>query len=249
MYLLYLDDSGSASNSNEDYLVLGGICVHEPQVHWFTRELDKIAEDINPENPAEIEFHASEIFARRSPVWRNMNRDQARGIIKSILKTIVDAYDSARVFACAVHKQSYVGQDPMELAFEDLCKRFDLFLDRLQRAGDRQRGIIIIDDSAYENTLQKLAKDFRVGGTRWGDLHHIVETPLFVDSRASRLIQVADHIAYAVFRRYNSGDTQYFDIFSSRFDQFENVVHGLAHKQKNNPSCMCPACLSRRQLS
>ncbi|MCY4353337.1 MAG: IS1595 family transposase [Truepera sp.] len=45
MHLLYLDDAGSASNSNEQYLVLGGVSVYEAQSHWITRELDRLAED------------------------------------------------------------------------------------------------------------------------------------------------------------------------------------------------------------
>jgi hypothetical protein len=59
-----------------------------------------------------------------------------------------------------------------------------------------------------------MARDFRTLGTRWGVIRNFAETPLFVDSRASRVVQLADHIAYAVFRRYNAGDAQYFDVMS-----------------------------------
>jgi len=40
MYLLYLDDAGSPGNAEEEYFVLGGICVYEAQVDWFNREID-----------------------------------------------------------------------------------------------------------------------------------------------------------------------------------------------------------------
>ncbi|GAG28924.1 unnamed protein product, partial [marine sediment metagenome] len=33
MHLLYLDDSGSTGNPNEEYLVLGGVSVYEAQPH------------------------------------------------------------------------------------------------------------------------------------------------------------------------------------------------------------------------
>lgn len=65
VHLLYLDDSGSASNVNEQYLVLGGVSVFEAQSHWVTRKLDRLAEGIVPEDPSGVEFHASEIYARR----------------------------------------------------------------------------------------------------------------------------------------------------------------------------------------
>lgn len=248
MYLLYLDDAGSAANAAEEYLVLGGISLYEAQADYFTRELDRIAQTYNSENPAAIEFHASEIFSRRSEPWSRLNRDEARGVIKAVLKVVQDSYGSARLFACAIHKDSFPDEDPVERCFEDLCSRFDRFLARLQREGDRQRGLIVLDRTTRETSLQRLSRDFRAKGTRWGGtLRNLVDIPFFVDSRASRLVQIADHIAYAVFRRYNASDAQYFDLIASRFDSADSVVHGLAHLASPTATlCMCPACLSRR---
>jgi hypothetical protein len=245
MYLLYLDDAGSAANPKEDYFVLGGVAVYEAQTDWFTQELNKLASSVDSSDPSRVEFHASEIFARRREPWRSYSREDAIGIIKGVLRVVRDSYESARVFACAVHKASFAGTDPVELAFEDICSRFNLYLRRNSHEGDRQRGLLILDESAHETSLQKMAQDFRKLGTRWGNIQHLAEIPLFVDSKC-RLIQLADHVAYAVFRRYNAGDTNYFDIVASRFDSEGGVIHGLAHKTKNFPDCTCPACMSRR---
>ena len=83
----------------------------------------------------------------------------------------------------------------MEIAFEDLCSRFDRYLQRLRASGDKQRGLVILDKSAHETTLQQMAVGFRTLGTRWGVIRRLADTPLFVDSRASRVIQLADHVA------------------------------------------------------
>ena len=112
-------------------------------------------------------------------------------------------------------------------------------------SGDTQRGLVILDNSAHETTLQKMSVEFRTLGTRWGSIKSLADTPLFVDSRASRVIQLADHVAYAVFRRYQSGDTQYLDRIAHKFDAEDGIVHGLAHKEIGNPNCMCIACISR----
>ena len=247
MHLLYLDDSGSAKNAREAYLVLGGVSVFEAQASWITRQLDDLAEKINPGDPHGVEFHASEIFSRRRQPWKSLNRDEARGVIKSVLEVLADAYDSARAFACVVHKASYPDRDPMEVAFEDLCSRFDLYLQRVATGGNRERGLLILDKSTYETTLQKMSVEFRTLGTRWGSIRRLADTPFFVDSRASRVIQLADHVAYAVFRRYHAGDTQYFDRISRKFDAEGGVVHGLVHKEPELRDCMCIACFSRRQ--
>ena len=134
----------------------------------------------------------------------------------------------------------------MEVAFEDLCSRFDLFLKRLHASGDRQRGLIILDKSSYETSLQNMAKNFRSFGTRWNVIRNLADTPVFIDSKASRLVQLADHIAYAVFRRYEASDASYFDIIASRFDQEDGRAHGLAHLNKNAPNCTCVACMSKK---
>jgi hypothetical protein len=246
MHLLYLDDAGSAGNPLEQYLVLGGISVLEAQAEWFTRELDKLAASIDPADPAALEFHASEIFSRRTAPWKGMTREEAQGVLKAVLGLIPASYDTARVFACAVHKASFPSQDPMELAFEDLCSRFDLYLSRLRSQGDRQRGLLILDKTARETSLQRLTREFRTLGTKWGVVRNLADIPFFVDSGASRLVQLADHVAHAVFRRYNAGDTQYFDIIAGRFDSSEGIIHGLAHKLIANAACLCPACLTRR---
>ena len=247
MHLIYLDDAGSPGNDTEDYFVLGGVSIFEAQCHWITQKLDELAASIDPSNPQGIEFHASEIFARRSHPWDRMNKDEATGIIKAVLRIFASCYESAKAFACAVNKSSFVGNDPVELAFEDLTKRFDMYLDSMRNGGDRQRGLIILDETAYETTLQKMAINFRYWGTQWGSIRNLADIPLFVDSKASRVIQLADHVAYAVFRRYNAGDTSYFDIIASKFFKSEDgIVHGLVHKQRNISDCMCLACASRR---
>ena len=187
MHLLYLDDSGAVGNANEQYLVLGGVSVFETQSHWITQELDKLAETINPGDPHGVEFHASETFARRRQPWKGLSQDDARGTIKAVLDVLANARDTARAFACVVHKDSYPGLDPMEIAFEDLCSRFDRYLRRLRAGGDTQRGLVILDKSAHETTLQQMSVEFRTLGTQWGVIRNLADTPLFVDSRASRV--------------------------------------------------------------
>lgn len=248
MHLLYLDDSGSIANKNEEYFVLGGVCVPETSVYWLSNQLEKIATTIAPGNSRQIEFHASEIFSGRRFPWNNYkSRDERAQILKNILLVLQDAHSDIVVFACAIHKESFPHDDLMSKAFEDLSSRFDMYLHRISTPKHYEKGLIILDKTTYENSLQELAKSFRLEGNRWGSrLKHIPEVPFFVDSKASRLTQLADHIAYAVFRRYNANDLNYFNCIENRFDQSDGVLHGLAHLQTNNPHCTCPACITRR---
>ena len=151
-------------------------------------------------------------------------------------------------FACAIHKPSYPDEDPVIKAYEEISSRFDLYLQRISNQGGTQRGLIIIDNCSYETGLQNLAAKIRKEGNRWGSYtSSICEIPLFVDSRPARIVQLADHIAYAIFRRYNSNDLTYFNCIENRFDQRDGVICGLVHKQTIIKNCTCPACITRRE--
>jgi hypothetical protein len=249
MYLLYLDDSGSVSNKSEDYFVLGGLCVPENSVGWLSSEMESLAEEIDPDNPRSVEFHAASIFSGRDGVWQTFRKREDRiRIIKRVLFVLdKSSPGSVAVFACAVHKESTQG-DPVQIAFEQLSSRFDIYVRRQNtERGERQKGIIILDKSSYETSLQHLANHFKQEGTRWGNrLSTLSEVPLFIDSKASRIIQLTDHIAYAVFRRYNAADLTYFNCIEKHFDQSAGVMHGLVHWQLYNRNCTCPACVTRR---
>lgn len=51
---------------------------------------------------------------------------------------------------------------------------------------------------------------FKHQGHALGRLRNFAEVPLFLDSKASRLIQMADLIAYWIFRHYKSKDDRGF---------------------------------------
>lgn len=155
--------------------------MHDSKVYYLRKYLDDLAQEILPESPSTLEFHASEIHAGLGPWKGKPNRKE---IIKRVLKALVTQYSKTAAFACAVHKPCCgAAQDPVEFAFEDICSRFQLFLDRVfHQTNVREKGIIILDKSIYENVLQKLAITFRQGGTRWRIPRDLIEVPMFLDS-------------------------------------------------------------------
>ena len=48
---------------------------------------------------------------------------------------------------------------------------------------------------------------------------NFAEVPLFLDSRMSRLIQLADIIAYSLFQKYEHDDDNYFSLIQNCFDR------------------------------
>lgn len=243
MKLLYLDDSGSVSDNSVNYVVLGGVCVDESGVRWLSHELDELAKSIYPVNPSAIEFHASEIFQGKSEPWKSMAKAEKIDTICRVLQVLKNAYDSTSVFAVAVEKRPTT-RDSMLIAYERVSQLFNNHLERDSNVPDR--GIVILDDTSYETGLQDLAVEIRRTGNRKGSQNRsIVEIPMFVDSKVSRIVQLADHIAYAVFRRYNFMDYRYFSEIEGRFIFKENLCYSLGHVT-NKQDCTCPACLTRK---
>jgi hypothetical protein len=160
-------------------------------------------------------------------MWRRHTKDDRAKAIADALKVFLDSHPSNRLFASVVRKTKVSPADPVEFAFEQLSSRFDQYLTRLHKSGDTQRGIILFDKSTYETTLQSLATDFRTIGHRWGIIRNFSEVPLFLDSRASRLIQLADIIAYVIFRYFERGEDKYYSIIKHRFDSEGGINHGL----------------------
>ena len=230
MHLLYLDESGSVADPQQRHFVLGGLSIFERSTHWIEKELNQIALRFarDPNCPYDVELHGSPMRTGRDG-WDAHHVPDRIQAIKDALSTLQRHHPrDIRLFAAVLEKQHFSGQDIAEVAFTQICSRFDQFLMRLYRSkNDKQRGLIILDKSNTEARIQTLARDFKYTGHQYGVTRNYVEVPVFLDSKASRLIQLADLVAYAAFRHFEHNDSQYFEIIENCFDAEGGVIHGL----------------------
>lgn len=250
MHVLYVDDSGSVANANERFFILGAVSVFERGIYHLIKAADDCVASFDLGDPADIELHGTQMYHGKGGVWQSVrDRSLREAMIQKSLSIISEKSASVRLFAVAIDKAAVSPRDPVELAFEEICNRFNLFLQRMKnRNGDNQRGLIVMDESKHEKPLQSLSRKFRVNGSSYGQFRHLAEVPLFVDSKATRLIQLADLVAWSTWRKYEHSDGRFFDPLIPRFDADGGVIHGLFHMKGNtNASCYCPACHSRDQ--
>jgi hypothetical protein len=226
MHMLYCDESGTVNDPAQRHFVLAGVSLFERQNFWIASELDRIAARFNPADPASVELHGNPMFQGKG-IWRKFPTDVRVQAMKDCLSVLANSEKSNRVFACIIEKTLLSPKDPVEVAFEQLASRFDQYLMRLHKRNDTQRGLIIFDKRTGESTIQNLATDFRTLGHTWGVLRNLAEVPLFLDSKASRLIQLADLVAYALFKKYEKGDDRFWPIIENRLDSEGGIVHGL----------------------
>jgi len=217
MHLLYLDESGHAHDPNTEFFVLAGFSVFERSTHWLETAMTPIAARFDAANPASIEFHGAPMRAGNDP-WRAFAPAERVQAVVDILSLLADPQMKLRVFASVIEKSTMPADQILTSSFEHLAHRFDQHLANMfARRKDPQRGLVIFDKTSYEEKLQALSTLFKHQGHSQGRLRNFSEVPLFLDSKASRLIQMADLIAYWIFRYFQSGDDRGFRLIEPHF--------------------------------
>jgi hypothetical protein len=248
MYLLYVDESGEPNNVGDNHFILGGIAVFERQIYYLSEALNELQRQYFPTVTEEIEFHASDIYRHNKEPWHSLPRAKCQEIIQSIYRVIHDSNQLGVVLFAVVIDRGFQGvaaRDLVGRSFEELCNRFDLYLTRLHKEQNEQRGLIILDDSRYEARLKQLLAIYRTTGTRFGTVFNLPESPVFTESSTTRMLQLADFCSWAVFRRYEHGDISHLDKIINKFDNADGIIHGLVHLTTNR-ACTCTYCLTRK---
>ena len=131
--------------------------------------------------------------------------------------------------------------------------KFDVMLKDVRlRARKPNRGLVIHDRRVVaEQDIQAWTTEWRASAGKVGQLMNLADVPLFTDSRATRLLQVADLVSYSLYRRYNpeAPDDQYLKLIWDRFHRVADKLHGCVHytPRFGSGACACDACESRQK--
>ena len=250
MYILYLDESGTHDESG--HFVVAGIAVFERQTYFLAQGMERLQQEFFPHRNAPINFHASELGAPdrhvKSP-FNELTAERRIELIRRVYQNIAEGNDRDwwRLFAVSIEKSgTQTNRERYEQGFEEIVNRFDLMLRRFYAQGNQQRGLIVIAESSYREHLTSLARQIAEQGHRWGETRNLADIPYFAPAENTRLLQLADFVSNAVYRRYEYHDARGFDAIMPCFDQDAGRIHGLVHITGDPRRCYCPACLSRR---
>lgn len=265
MYLLFLDESGTHGGS--PVFVLAGLAIHEDDARHLQLKIDSFLHGrLTPRglNAQEFELHATDI--------KNGNKEWAvvpypvrlsilRGCYQTVLRYVVrDATFPLLCFGAVVDRRKVpTRQEREKHAYELVLNKFDDMLDRANRIlPSYQRGLVIHDKRVLdtgrrawtlERSIQEWTRGWQEVAGKVGQLKNFADIPLFADSRASRLIQAADLVAYALWRYYGLArpDPAYVTDLWKRFDAVGEAMHGMIHVSPNFAvgTCQCPPCQSR----
>ena len=159
----------------------------------------------------------------------------------------VSKWGFARLFAECIDKVHF---DPIrspwtvdEQAFEQVVSRYEQYLQVTESSDNPHKnyGLIIHDNNpTVEKKHTQMMKQFHRDGTLWTSISRIIETPLFVDSELTGMVQIADLCSYAIRRYLENGETELFGKVFERADRRKDVVVGVRHF--SDRKCDCEIC-------
>jgi hypothetical protein len=180
----------------------------------------------------------------------HLTYNERQSLIREIAQ-MLSGWGFARLFAECVDKIHF---DPArtpktvdEQAFEQVVSRFEQYLQVTSlNSPQKNFGLLIHDNN--ETVAKKhtsLMKKFHEGGTLWTNLKNIIETPLFVNSELTGMVQIADLCGYALRRYLENKEDELFDLVFKRADRKGTIVVGVRHFTSS--SCTCKICNAHRK--
>lgn len=276
MYMLFVDESGTHGGSHS--LVLGGIAVHEQDAQTLQRALNQCVQKYFHVGQVEdYELHAAEMRNAKKPKdgskaipspWAFVDRNKRLTILGSaydVLRTFTPSNPDLPValFGVVIDKSFHSEWTVFErerFAYEVILNKFDVMLKRVRsRTSHDNRGLVIHDRRVVaERDIQDWTREWQKAAGIVGQLRNLADVPLFADSRATRLVQAADLVSYALYRHYDPArradddpakhGTDFADKIWDAFDHEGGSMHGVVHFTPSfaGGKCECRPCSGRR---
>ncbi len=197
-------------------------------------------------------YKQTRVNYRKTQDYIHLTYDERMSLAAEIAQRI-SKWGFARLFAECVDKVYFdpakTVRDVDEQSFEQIVSRFEQYLHLMEKGGSGScYGVLIHDNN--ETVAKKhteMMKIFHQRGTLWTQVKHIIETPLFVDSQLTSMVQIADVCAYSLRRYLENNDETLFDLVFERADRKDGIVVGVRHF--TNPKCTCKICTSHRKAA
>ena len=181
---------------------------------------------------------------RKTKKYIHLTIEERNEFISEIARAISNWYDSF-TFAYCIDKSAFGMEPPKyppyEEAFMMITTSFQRFLEE-----KNEQGLIIQDNNEnMKRRLHSLSKFFHKKGTLFTKLNNIVETPLFVDSEITTMIQIADIVSYGIRRYLDNNENNIFSYIYRRAywsaGKQQSIVHYTGQKD-----CHCKICIDHR---
>lgn len=172
------------------------------------------------------------------------------------LADFVGSWSFARIFCEAIDKIHFdpkrTKQPIDEQALEQIVSRFEIFMstNKRQRNLKEMFGALVHDNN--ETVSKKhtaLMQRFHAKGTFFTKIKYIIETPFFVNSELTSLVQIADLCSFSIRRYLENGETDFFSRIEPRIGRVKGKVVSARHFTDNLCSCILCSVSSIKVIS
>ena len=261
MYFFYLDESGSRDPSvgtpakpKDHIYVLLAVGMYERQWRPFEREVSglklELADRIMRDGAGAFDLANCEVKSnwlrnpdgreKASPFLNALTPDERQRLTDVYLEQVVKR--KTAIIASVIDKRYlYAGTTEEALhqrAYEFLIERIQHYMYEYH---PRHQALVIMDDTSPQlNRAVAMQHAYFLRSGNWNmRFPNLVEYPFFTRSELSNGVQLADQMAYNVYRafKYLNMDYPYFEEILPRFYQSANgaVLHGLKVWPNNSP--------------
>lgn len=177
---------------------------------------------------------------KKTQAYIHLTKDERVACLRE-LADLIGSWADARIFAEAQSKQHIGGAGDFGIAFEQVVTRFNTCLRNI----GGMLGLLVQDNNpTVAGRLTAQMRKFHREGTAWTkEIDRIVETPMFVDSELTSMVQMADLAAYAVRRFFDNGEEDLFDRIGPAFDRKGGRLVGVRHYTTRQHNCACRVCV------
>lgn len=178
--------------------------------------------------------------SRETSRYAHLARDERLACLAE-LATELAKWNGIRIFADAISKADFQpgSRSPYEMAFEQVLTRYQTYLTHVGGTG-----IVVHDNNdTVAPRLHQLSRKFHQEGTFYRQIPNIVETPLFVDSSLTAMIQLADLCSVSLRWELEGRAAGLWGILEPRVDEFRGKRVGVRH-YTGSRACSCRVCIA-----
>ena len=221
---------------------------HEERRQAVIRVREQKVQNYKANKPPQALKSLKKIYKNTEPYIHLTYSERERFIFDLAAK--IKSWSFARIFTEVIDKKDYhppkPDLTPEVQAFERIVTRIEKYLSHI--SNEQKVYGLLIHDECESVTASHVCnmKRYHRRGTFKSEIKHIIETPLFVSSDHTNMVQIADCCAYALRRYYDSADSALYTPIKARADKIGADIVGFNHYTSNS-LCECDLCKAKRK--
>lgn len=225
MYFLFLDESGtppSPDKATGKYLVIGGVIIPEGTWHGVARDFAKATANVR----GELKWKYFGTGNKDNSI-SHLDKEEKEIVRRNVFR-VLTSRKAVKLICCvtsvqaAYQRPTITNQDDVyHLTYKGVTERFQYFLQDATRVTGQPQYGIVVSDHRMSNDDAKLRKRHHelISTTEpyTSTYANVIETIFFSPSDASVGLQLADMVAGAVQRSFQSGENRFAEMIKGSF--------------------------------